>query len=242
MRKKNESTWKADWLLPAGLIALTFIPVAAGAVRLTELASGAAITPANARFFAMPLPVIIHIITASIFCAVGAFQFAPGLRRRHPNWHRLAGRILIPCGIAAALSGLWMTHFYPLAPKLQSEILYVFRIFIGSYMVVALVLSVTAILRRNIVQHRAWILRGYAIAQGAGTQAVVSLFWLLILGSPNELTRDLLLIAGWLINLAIAEWIIRTGASKKQFLKHAPVEQFSELSQVGALSVTGEKG
>jgi hypothetical protein len=217
--KRTTSSSSADWLVPTALLALTFIPVAAGVARLAGLAGGAAITPENARFFAMPLPVIIHILSASLFCVLGAFQFAPGFRRRRPGWHRVAGRILIPCGFAAALSGLWMTQFYPLAPHLQGELLHAFRILIGSVMILSIALSLAAILRRDIAQHRAWIMRGYAIAQGAGTQALISILWLVILGAPSELGRDLLLIAGWVINLAVAEWIIRTNASKQPLHK-----------------------
>ncbi len=49
------------WLVPA-LLVLSALPLAAGAFRLTELAGGAAITPANARFFASPLPVVLHAV------------------------------------------------------------------------------------------------------------------------------------------------------------------------------------
>ena len=104
---------KSDWLTPAGLVALSVVPVAAGTTRLVQLASGAQITPDDARFFAAPMPVVLHIVTATIFCVVGALQFAPGLRRRKPSLHRVMGRGLIPCGLAAALSGLWLTQFYP---------------------------------------------------------------------------------------------------------------------------------
>lgn len=199
--------------MPAGLIVLSFIPVAAGAARLFGLASGAAITPENARFVAMPLPVVIHILGATLFCILGAFQFAPRFRRQNPNWHRIVGRILVLCGLAAGLSGLWMTQFYPLS-GLQGDLLYGFRLLIGSAMVVSIVLSFFAIRRRNITQHRAWMMRAYAIGQGAGTQALVSILWLVILGTPSELGRDLLLIAGWVINLAVAEWIIRSNTSR----------------------------
>jgi hypothetical protein len=41
----------ATWLV-AALLLLSAIPLAAGAFRLTQLAGGAEITPANARFFA----------------------------------------------------------------------------------------------------------------------------------------------------------------------------------------------
>jgi hypothetical protein len=66
----------AGWLGIAGLLLLSAIPITAGAFRLNQLASGAEITPANARFFAMPLPVIVHIIGASLFAVLGAFQFS----------------------------------------------------------------------------------------------------------------------------------------------------------------------
>jgi len=54
------------------------------------------------------------------------------------------------------------------------------------------------------------MMRGYAIGMGAGTQALVHLPWLLIVGTPTELARALLMGAGWVINLAVAEWIIRS--------------------------------
>jgi len=107
------SSAKADWLIPAGLIALSFIPTVAGTFRMVQLGGGAEITPDSARFFAAPLPVVLHIVSSVIFCVLGAFQFSPSFRRRKPNWHRAAGRMLIPCGLVAALAGLWMTQFYP---------------------------------------------------------------------------------------------------------------------------------
>ena len=83
------SSTRADWLVPAGLIALGIVPAAFGAVRLAELAGGAEITPENARFFAAPLPVVLHILSASVYVILGAFQFSPGIRRSCPRtWCR----------------------------------------------------------------------------------------------------------------------------------------------------------
>ncbi len=212
--KRTASSTKADWLVPAALIALSFIPFAAGAVRVVGLAGGAEITPENARFFAVPLPVVLHIICASLFCILGAFQFAPGFRRRRPGWHRRVGRLLVLCGLAAGLSGLWMTQFYPLYPHLQGDLLYGFRLLFGSAMVLSIALGLVAIRRRKIAQHRAWIIRGYAIGQGAGTQALVGLPWFLIFGKSSELNNALMMGACWVINLAVAEWIIRSNSSR----------------------------
>jgi uncharacterized membrane protein len=199
--------WTA-WLVPAALIILSFVPIAAGAVRLTQLAGGAAITPANARFFASPLPVVLHIISVTLFAILGAFQFVPSLRRRRNGWHRIAGRVVLPSGLIAALSGLWMAQFYPW-PAGDGVILYGLRLLFGSAMLIALLLGGTAIWRRDFAQHGNWMLRGYAIGMGAGTQVFTSLPWALLIGEPGELPRALLMGAGWVINLVAVEWIIR---------------------------------
>ena len=212
MRETHTSTSsRADWLVPAALIALSAVPFLGGAIRLVGLVGGAEITPENARFFAVPLPVVIHIITALLFCILGALQFARGFRRRRPGWHRVAGRLLVLCSLAAGLSGLWMTQFYP---HLQNNLLYGFRILFGSAMVLSIALGLAAILRRDIARHRAWMIRGYAIGQGAGTQALVGLPWLLIFGKPSELNNALMMGACWVINLAVAEWIIRSNRGR----------------------------
>ncbi len=52
-----------QWLVPAGLIVLSLIPLLAGAFRLTELMGGAEITAKNARFFESPIPVVVHIVS-----------------------------------------------------------------------------------------------------------------------------------------------------------------------------------
>lgn len=194
------------WRVPAALIVLSAVPVLAGAVRVVQLAAGARITAENARFFASPVPVVLHIVGASVFCVLGAFQFVPSLRRR--RWHRMAGRVIVPCGLIAALAGLWMTLFYPRPPG-DGDLLAAFRLVFGSLMAVALVLGLLAIRRRDVRTHRAWVTRAYAIGVGAGTQAVVTAIWAVFAGNPGGVTRTLLLGAGWVINLVVAERIIR---------------------------------
>ncbi len=194
--------------LVAALLALSAIPLAAGVFRLTQLAGGAEVTPANARFFAAPLPVVLHIACAAVYALLGAFQFAPGFRRRRPGWHRVAGRLLVGFGLLVGLSGLWMTLFYPW-PAGDGALLYAFRLLFGSAMVASIVLGFAAIRRRDVSQHRAWMTRGYAIGLGAGTQVLTLAVGELIAGPPGETGRALLMGAGWAINLAVAERAIR---------------------------------
>jgi uncharacterized membrane protein len=203
---------KTDWLLAAGLIALSLIPMIAGTVRVVQLGGGGPITPDNARFFAAPWPVVLHIVSAVVYSVLGAFQFVPSLRRSKPNWHRTAGRILVPCGLVVALTGLWMTQFYPSAieppASFDGPVLYVIRLLAGSVMVLALCLGFVAVRRRDIARHRAWMMRAYALGLGAGTQVFTHIPWFLLPSIQGELARTLCMGAGWAINLAVAEWFI----------------------------------
>ncbi len=195
--------------LPVVLILLLMaIPLLAGGIRLVTLLVGADITPENVRFFTSPVPVVLHIVGAAIYIVLGAFQFVPGIRRRNPAWHRRAGRVVIVSGLVAALSALWMAQFYAL-PASDGALLRAFRLIFGFGMVGSIVLGILAIRRREIARHRAWMMRGYAIGLGAGTQAMLFLFGELFFGKPDVLARALIMGAAWTLNLAVAEWIIR---------------------------------
>ncbi len=161
------------------------------------LASGAPITPDNARFIAAPIPVVLHIVSVTIYCLVGAFQFSPGLRNNHPRWHRRAGRVLVPTGLVAALSGLWMASTYAIVPA-DTALLHIFRLLAGSGMAACLVLGFAAIRRGDVETHQGWMRRAYAIGQGAGTQALTMIVPILIFGSLSDTSRTLAMGGAWL--------------------------------------------
>ena len=208
-RRLVMSEKRIDWTVPVLLLVLSIVPVLAGLVRLVGLVEGSPIKADNARFFAAPLPIVIHLLSATLFCVLGAFQFASEIRRHSPAWHRIAGRLLVPCGLLASLTGIWMTVTYPIDSGQQGALLFSARILFGSAMMLSLVLSLAAILRLDIALHRAWMIRAYAIGQGAGTQVLVFMPWMLMSGAPSGLLRDILMSIAWVINLALAEWIVR---------------------------------
>ena len=204
---KPSRTWTAaDWLIPLGLLALAFIPIAAGIFRVTTLASHAEVTPDNVRFFASPIPVSVHIVSVTIYGILGAFQFSPGLRRRWRAWHRRAGRILVGAGLLAALSGLWMAMFYAIVPA-DSALLHAFRLLFGTAMAISIVLGFLAIRRGNVAVHQAWMRRAYAIGMGAGTQGLTQIPLVMTLGKLDASTLALAMGGAWVLNLTIAEWL-----------------------------------
>jgi hypothetical protein len=205
---------RTPWWVPTGLILLSILPLTFGAIRLSQLINGAEITAANARFFASPSPVVIHILSAAVYALLGAFQFVSRLWQRGIKWHRWVGRLLLPFGLLVGFSGLWMTLFYPY-PEGASDLLYVLRLFFGSGMVLAIILGYISIRKRDVAQHQAWMTRAYAIGMGAGTQVLTGMAGALLFGKVNEFENAVLMGAAWVINLAVAEWSIRRGSIKQ---------------------------
>ena len=62
--------------------------------------------------------------------------------------------------------------------------------------------------------HSAWMTRAYAIGLGAGTQVFTFLPWTLFFGEPGQAMHAVLMGAGWVINLAVAEVVIRRRARR----------------------------
>jgi len=196
-----------SWPVPAALVTLSAIPLIVGTLRLVQLAGGPQLIPADGRFASFPLPLVLHITGATAYAVVGAFQFVPRFRRRHLIWHRRAGRITTVAGLMVAASALWMTVLYAKQPG-TGDLLYVLRLVFGSAMAACLVLGFTAIRRRDIAAHRAWMIRAYAIGVAAGTQTFTGGIGG-VLPVTGELHDDLAKGVGWVINLAVAEWAIR---------------------------------
>lgn len=208
-------TSRSDWLIPAALVALSLVPAIAGTARLAQIGSGT-VAPENARFAAMPVPIVIHIAGALIYSLAGAFQFSPGLRRRNRPWHRMSGRVVLPAGFLVAGSGLWMTLAYPW-PSGDGVGVFIERLVFGLGMLASLSAGIDALRRRKYAEHGDWMIRAYAIGLGAGTQVLTHLPWFVLSDArPGETPRAIMMGLGWVINLAVAEWVIRRPAVRAQ--------------------------
>ena len=194
----------AGWLLQAGLITFGLIPILANALRRVALAAGAA-ESSTGDGGGMPLPVVLHVVGATVFVVLGALQFSAGFRRHRRSWHRIAGRVAILAALLAAGSGLWLA-FATLSD--YSPLLFLFRLLAAAGMALCIVLGFRAIRQRRLSQHRAWMIRAFAFGLGAATQVFTLGFGEEIFGR-SDLSIALLNGAGWAINLIVAEWIIR---------------------------------
>ncbi len=205
---------RSSWRLATGLLLLSAIPISAGTLRILQLVGGPEITPADSRFDALPLALVLHIIGSAVFALLGILQFLPRFRSKHRTWHRRSGRVMVVTGTVVTGSALWLTLFYDPQPG-SGHLLYVFRLMVVTAMTASIVLGFRAIRRRNIRAHRAWMMRAYAIGLGAGTQIFTEGFGQALFGE-GILAGDLEKGAGWAINLLIAEWAIRRAPRRRK--------------------------
>ena len=193
------------------LFLLALIPVLTGISILISMQLGTLNTLTEPqdliRRASYPWALSGHIIGGSALLILGFAQFSPRLRRACPAWHRWTGRVLILLGVFFALSSLWMNFSdqamaaSALHDGAQNVVAVLFLIVLG--------LGVAAIRRGEVARHRVWMLRAYALTLGAATQTVMLLPVFLIYGEVEGTALDLVFISGWLINLAVAELLIR---------------------------------
>ena len=193
------------------LFLLALIPVLIGSGILISMAEGSLGTftePVDQwRRDSYPWAVIGHIVGGSAVLMLGLVQFSPRLRRAAPALHRWTGRLLVICGATFALSGLRMNAS---ARAQDDSLLYnITQNVVAVLFLVILVLGVTAARQRRFAAHRAWMMRAYAITLGVATQTVMLLPVFLIVGEVKGLVPDLVVIACWALNLAVAEVLIR---------------------------------
>ncbi len=220
--RPTRSARPTGWV-PFALVALVVIPAVAGSLRLVELAGGPLLLPANPRMTASPAAGgrAHHLRRRRTPCSAPSSS-PPRLRRRRPRWHRAAGRVLVVLGLAVALSALWMTLFYPRQPG-TGELAYLFRLAFGSGLAASIVLGFSAIRRGDVTTPPG--LDDPRLRPRPGAPAPRCSPWASAArcSAPAVLITDLSLGAGWVINLAVAEYVIRRWAARPAPLAIAPV-------------------
>lgn len=207
MKKKLQLS-RNEQLVILALLILSFVPSIGGSFRLVEMGLDQPFLPENPRLEASPVPIVIHIVGSVLFSLLGIFQFLPSMRKAYPKWHRISGRVFIVAGVIAGITGLWMTHFYEFSEQLQGNLLYWVRIVVGTAMITGILLGFISAIEKNFREHQAWMMRSYALGQGAGMQVFTGILWFIFAQEATGLTRDILMTSSWIINIAIAEWII----------------------------------
>jgi uncharacterized membrane protein len=192
--------------LVLALALCTFIPVMMAAVRVVQIPLGA-LPVDSLRIAAAPVAFFLHSLAGALFGVLGPLQFVRALGLRFGTLHRLSGRVFVLAGAGLALSGLaLLLQVQSIATGLLDAARGVF----GLALIAALVWGVAAARVHDMLRHRAWMIRAYAIGMGTGPVALVMLPLYLITGEPpTGLASDIVVVGMWLLNIALGEWVVR---------------------------------
>jgi uncharacterized membrane protein len=150
---------------------------------------------------------LVHVTPGFLFMVLGPLQFAKNTRSRHLCFHRWSGRIFVASGVIIGFTAIWMSFTMSIGGLDQAAATLLFAVLF----LFSLVKAFLHIRRREIPQHREWMLRALAIGLAVATiRPIVGIFF-----ATSRLThltpRDFFGTAFWLgfsLQLIAAEaWI-----------------------------------
>lgn len=115
------------------------------------------------RYYAVPYLTLAHIVPGFLFMALGPIQFMPSVRNRWLRFHRWCGRIWMLASLVAGVSALLFVTRLPVFGALSTKVGVVVA---STLFLVCLVQAYRAIRRRDIAQHREWMIRTFALGLG----------------------------------------------------------------------------
>ena len=160
---------------------------------------------ADAKFRAAPFIFILHALAGGVALIAGSLQFNRTILNKNRQLHRFSGRIYVYAIWIASVSALGNAIFF--------DVTILAKILFGILAVLWFTATTIAYLRirkRNIRQHREWMIRSFSLSFFVVTFS----FWVPDLTGTNlpyEIAYPLAVFMSWSLNLAVAEiWIRRT--------------------------------
>ncbi len=175
----------------SAVIFLAFIGVAVAARRIIYLGpilahgySSPAVVPGSRGeqfvhldevFARHPILTMIHIVPGLLFMILGPFQFSESIRARHLQWHRWNGRIFMTIGFIIGVSALLMSFTMQSIGGVNQAAA---TILFGFFFLFALSKAFWHIRRRQVMLHRQWMIRAFAIGLAVATiRPIVGIFF-----------------------------------------------------------------
>jgi Predicted membrane protein (DUF2306) len=194
----------------------TFIAIISAPIRMFQILTDQ-LPPDAIKFNAVPWALFLHSLGGMTFGLLGPIQFSGALKKRFGKFHRISGRIFVVAGMMLGFSALRLLIEFPNG---STWVLITARAVAGLGLMAALMVALIAIINRDIVKHRNWMIRAYAIGMGSATIAFIQLPIFLIRGNALEgYFADSLFVLSWVINLTIAELVIRHIRNKAKVLR-----------------------
>ena len=193
-------------VVPLALFLATLLPILLAVVQVVQIPLDA-LPEDSQRLGATPSLHFMHVLGGATFAILGPIQFGRALLPKFGRLHRVLGRVFVATGAMISFSSLGLLwHF----PDTYSVAISGGRLVFGIGLGVALSIAMQAISARDIVRHRNWMIRAYAI--GIGATAVTMVFFpiYLLTGEPPQgLVADTAFLGAWMACVLFAEGLVR---------------------------------
>lgn len=154
----------------------------------------------------------IHIAAGAICIGTALIQFSRYILKKSKAIHRVSGKIYVAVVLfLGAPTGLYMAFFAK--GSFWERALFVFM---AGWWFITTLYGLTTIHKRNVVAHKVWMMRSYAMAMTAVTFRVYHLFFY-IMGWDHLENYEISLWISVVGNMLFAEWIIYR--QSKHYLK-----------------------
>lgn len=159
------------------------------------------------RYIAHPALGYIHIGAGVVYLLGAALQVTKRFRVRHYAVHRRLGPIVITMGTVSGVFAVVFAVPYAWGGTAEAAAAIVF----APWFVVCLLLGFRAIRRRDVVQHRRWMVRAFAVGTGIGTIRIWVGLFIAFAGDPlpAHATFGLAFWLGLSMHVLAGEWWLR---------------------------------
>jgi uncharacterized membrane protein len=147
---------------------------------------------------------LIHILPGALFLVLTPLQFVPGIRMKHLRVHRWLGRILVVSGAIIGISALVMSYTMNIGGANETAATTLF----GILFLFCLIKAYRHIRRKEVAQHREWMIRTFGIGLGvATTRPIVGIFFAFRKLAPHQFFGIAFWLGFTITFLAAEAWI-----------------------------------
>lgn len=203
--------WTKRLRFAATLVALVFmvLPSLSRLTFLLRTPPGADAT--DAAFLAHRPTGLTHVAAGLVMLALIPLQLSVSARRRWPSLHRWSGRLFVLVGLAVSISAGVMNAVFPvIGGRATMSVIGVMAV----AQVATLSLGLRAIWRRDVAQHRRWMMRAVGVALSAGSAGLFATP-LFAAGVDRDAAVGVGRWLGFVATLAALEWWLRGDAGAR---------------------------
>ena len=199
-----QNTHKLDkYIRIFGWVAVGFLCVLGALVAASQI-------PPNPKsyspeFAKHPMTTLLHVVPGLLFMVLGPFQFMPKIRRKFPEFHRWSGRVFAIACLPIGISAIVIANWFPTGGVGEQ----ISMTFFGLAFLYYTIKGVQHIRRKQMWQHRACMLRVFALGLSVAVFRVVMAVAHFGFGLNAMSYLDLKLTLSFGIVWLLAEWWIK---------------------------------